>query len=160
MSNTIKMQYGTLTTVTVTLASLADGSARESTKSINSSDLFIDAMIYVAIKLGAGSPSGDKQINVYFYGSIDGTNYTDNATGSDAAVTLRTPTNFFGPFIISAPDSGALTYKVVIPSVASFFGGILPYCWGLVIDNQTGLTLDSTGTNHSVKYIGIYEQVV
>ena len=95
-------------------------------------------------------------INVYLYGSADGTNYTDNASGSDAGVTLRDPTNLRGPFVIAAPTAGALTYKGVIGSVAQYFGGILPVKWGIVVENQTGLAFDSTEGNHAYKYRGVY----
>lgn len=148
--------YGTSTSITCTLDSLANGSARECTAINNGSNLFLDAELYLAIPMASGSPSSDKQINVYFYASEDGTNYTDNATGSDAAVTMRSPTNLFGPFVISVPDSGALTYKAVIPSVARMFGGILPRKWGIVVENKTGLAF-STGCVKT--YTGITETV-
>jgi hypothetical protein len=152
----VKQAFGTSTTITCTLASLADAGARECTAIDNSSNLYLDAMLYLAIKLQTGSTTGNQAIFVWFYGSEDGTNYTDNATGSDAAVTMRSPSNLRGPFVISAPDSGALTYKAVIASVASFFGGVLPKKWGFVIENKTGITFDATEGNHTKTYTGVY----
>ncbi len=155
MANT-KIAYGGATNITITLASLGGSSARESTAIDNSSNLYLDAMVYVALKLQAGSPSAPKTINIYLYGSLDGTNYTDNATGSDAAVTMRIPTNLRGPFVLAAQDSGGLTYKGVIGSVAQYFGGILPYKWGIVVENATGITLSASESDHTKQYRGVY----
>jgi len=155
----VKLEWGTTTDITCTLASLASGSSRESTAIDNTSDKFEDAQVYLAIKLPAGSPGADKCIYVYAYGSADGTNYTDNATGSNAAVTLRIPTNLRLIGAIATPDSGGLTYKYVIGSVAAAFGGLLPPKWGIVVYNMTNLTFDSTEGNHTKKYRGIYHTV-
>ena len=156
------LSYATSTTITITLASLASSAtaSRESTAIDNTSNLYLDAMVYLAIPLQTGTPANDKAIYVYFYGSEDGTNYTDNATGRDAALTLRVPTNLRGPWIISCPDSGALTYKTVIPSVASFFGGEMPRKWGLVVNNYTGTTFNATEGNLIKTYTGIKETIV
>lgn len=159
---TRKISYDTSTAITITLASLASSAtaSRESTSIVNTTNLYIDAMVYLAIPLQTGTPANDKAIYVYFYESEDGTNYTDNATGTDAALTLRSPTNLRGPFVISTPDSGALTYKAVIGSVASFFGGVMPRKWGIVVNNFTGLTLNATEGNLIKTYTGITETIV
>jgi hypothetical protein len=75
---------------------------------------------------------------VYAYSSVDGTNYSDNATGSDAAVTLRDPTNLRLIGVIATPDAGALTYRAAAMSVAQAFGGMVPPKWGIVVRNVTG----------------------
>ena len=159
---TRKISYDTSTAITITLASLASSAtaSRESTSIVNTTNLYIDAMVYLAIPLQTGTPANDKAIYVYFYESEDGTNYTDNATGTDAALTLRSPTNLRGPFVISTPDSGSLTYKAVIGSVASFFGGVMPRKWGIVVNNFTGLTLNATEGNLIKTYSGILETIV
>lgn len=153
-----KLSLGASTSFTLTLASLASGSARESTSVDNSSNLFLDAAVQLGLRLATGVPSGDKVINVYFYGSIDGTNYDDNATGADAALTLRTPSNFKGPHVIQTPIEGAITFKSIIPSIAYFFNGILPVKWGIIVENKTGLALGSTETDHTYKYRGLFAQ--
>ena len=151
-----KQSLGALTNFTITLASLADASARESTSVDNSSNLFLDASIYLALTLAAGQPADEQVINIYFYSSVDGTNFDDNATGADAALTLRTPSNFKGPHVINCPDSGGVAWKSMIPSVAYFFNGILPVEWGIIVENQSGLAFDSTAGNHTAKYRGIF----
>jgi hypothetical protein len=155
----VKLEWGTTTDLTITLASLATATARESTAVDNTSDKFEDAEVYLAIKLAAGSPGSDKAIYIYAYGSADGTNYTDNATGSNAAITLRAPSNLRLIGAISTPDSGALTYKIVLGSVAAAFGGLLPPKWGIVVQNVTNLAFDSTEGNIIKKYRGIYHTV-
>lgn len=155
----LKIEFAASTSITVTLASLATGSARECAVIDNSTNKYSDAMVYLALKLQTGTPASDKSIYVWFYGSEDGTNYTDNASGSDAALTMRSPTNLRGPFVISIPDSGGLTYKAVIGSVAAFFGGVLPRKWGLVVQNQTNVTFSATEGDHAKSYTGIYATV-
>lgn len=154
----IKLAYGTSTSFTLTLASLASSAtaARESTAIDNSSDLFIDALVQVKVALQTGTPANDKAVYLYVYGSEDGSTYTDNATGSDAAITLRTPTCLQIVGIIPCPDSGGLTYESQPFSVAGAFGGYLPRKWGIVVRNYTGVTLSATGGDHSAKWTGVY----
>lgn len=153
--------YGTSTAITCTLASLAQGSARQSAYIDNTSNKFLDAIIYLKIKLQNTTPGSDKAIYVWFYGgSEDGAlwGYTDNATGSDAALTMRSPSNLRGPFVIVTPDTGGLEYKAVIGSVAAFFGGVLPKRWGIVVENKTNVTFSATTNpeDHVKTYTGVY----
>lgn len=147
--------YSTSSGITISLASLGNNAARESAFIDNSSNLYLDAMVQLSIALQAGTPSNDQLINVWFYGSENGSNYTDNATGSNAAITLRNPTNLRGPFIISTPTAGGLTYRAVIGSVAAYFGGVLPRRWGIVVENRTGIAFNATEGNHAKSYSGI-----
>lgn len=156
----IKIEYGTSTAMTITLASLASGSARQSTAVDNTSNKFEDAMVVADIKLATGTPAGDQCLYFFAFASEDGTNYTDNAGGTDAAITLRVPSNLRPLGVTYVPTSGGLTYKSAPMSVAAAFGGILPRKWGIVVYNQSGVALDATGGNHSVRYTGIYHTVV
>src|SRR5438552_184937 len=144
-----KITYGTSTAITCTLASLAQAAARESTAVDNTSNLFLDVLVYVAVTLQSGSPASDKQIVIYAYGSEDGTNYTDNATGTDAAVTLRIPANFRVIGVIATPDSGSLLYKSHPMSIAAAFGGVMPRKWGIVVENRTNITFNATENTHT-----------
>jgi hypothetical protein len=149
------IQYQSVTNITISLASLANNAARESTFIDNSSTLFLDAMVYLAIQLQTGTPSNDQAIQIWFYGSSDATNYTDNATGTNAPLTMRTPTNLRGPWTIVTPTSGGLLYKTVIPSVATIFGGIMPIRWGIVVENRTGIAFNATEGNHIKTFRGV-----
>lgn len=151
----VNIAYASSASLTHTLASLANAAARESTAIDNTSNLYDDVMLYYAIKLATGTPASNLCINLYLYASVDGTNYTDNATGTDAALTMRSPTNLKLAAVINTPTSGALTYKATIPSVATVFGGVIPPKWGVVVENTTNLALDSTEGNHTKTYRGI-----
>jgi hypothetical protein len=151
----VLVAYGTSTALTITLTSLASSATagRESTAVDNSSNLYLDALCQVTCKLATGTPANDKAIYIYAYGSENGTVYTDNATGSDAAITLRDPTNLRLVAVIPVPDSGALTYESSPFSIAQAFGGVMPRKWGLVVRNYTGVALDSSG--NAATYTGI-----
>lgn len=151
----LKLALAASSALTITLNSLASSATagRESTVVDNGTNLYLDALVTVIAKLAAGTPANDKAIYVYAYGSEDGTNYDDPATGADAAITLRDPTNLRLIGVINTPDSGALSYKKTF-SVAQAFGGILPRKWGIVVRNYTGVAFDSTGC--SASYSGVY----
>lgn len=154
----VKTAFGTSTSITITLNSLASGqfAGRESTVVDNTSNKFLDAHVAVTLVIGAGTIANDKAAYVYAYGSEDGTNYTDNATGSDAAITIRNPTNLRLVHVVAMPTQ-SLTYKAVF-SVASAFGGALPRKWGIVVINFCGIALSASG--NSATYSGIYATVV
>jgi hypothetical protein len=157
----IKQVFGTSTALTITLASLASSATagRESTAVDNTSNLFLDAHVFVQIALQAGTPANDKAVYVYLAASEDGAEYTDNATGSDAAITLRDPTNLRLLGVINCPDSGGLTYKSHLMSVAAACGGMMPRKWNVVVRNYTGVTFSATAGDHEVRYTGIYANV-
>jgi len=157
MAADIKQKFGTATTITVTLASLADAAKRESTVVDNTSDLFLDAHVQIKVKSGA-SVSGDKAVYVYAYASLDSSSpgYSGEATGSDAAYT-GTLTNAKMIGIVSCP-AATTSYISDLMSIAAAFGGSVPTKWGIIVENKTGAALDSTEANHVKKYIGILVQ--
>lgn len=153
----IKTEFGTSTALTITLASLAASTTagRESTAVDNTSNKFVDALVTVICQMATGTPASEQAIYVYAYGSEDGTNYNDNATGSDAALTFRNPSNMplIGRIEVPAAVTGGATFKGVF-SVAAAFGGVLPRKWGIVVKNSTNLSLAASG--NSASYTGIY----
>ena len=58
------------------------------------------------------------------------------------AVTLDSPTNLLGPFFISCP-AASTTYELDISFAAIF--GYVPQQGGVVVQNQTGNALNSSG---------------
>ncbi|MEW6379785.1 MAG: hypothetical protein AB1611_09275 [bacterium] len=147
--------FGPSTPITITLAGLASGQARSSLAVDNDSNRYIDAMVTLGIALASGTPAGDKQVLVWFYGSEDGLLYGDNATGADQAIVKRDPSNWRGPFELNTPDGGGLTYIAMIPSVAAYFNKVLPRKWGIIIENQSGLALGGAEENFTKAYTGI-----
>lgn len=157
----IKQKFGTSNqTVTITVASLANNAARASTAIDNSTNLFIDAELFVKVKSAAASTSSTGSVAVYAYGTSDGgTTYTEGASGTDASITLTSPTNARLVGVINVV-ANATTYTSGPFSVASAFGGTLPEKWGVILVNLSGATLDSTAGNHSVVYQGVLAQSV
>jgi len=155
----VKIKYGTSNqTITITFTSLANNGARASTVVDNSSNLFLDALVFLIIKAGAASTSASGYVNIYAYGTADGgTNYTQSASGSDAGITLTSPPNarLIG---VANVVVDAATYKVGPFAVAGAFGGSLPSGWGIIVENKTGGTLDAS--IGSAFYQGIQQQVV
>lgn len=161
MSSIIKPSYGTQgVAVTCTLASLASGSAREATALDNSTDLYLDVLVMVKTKTGAGTIGSDPYLYVYALGTDDGgTTWPDPATGADAAITptLNTKAVLLGAVNLAAASTA---YKAGPFSVASVFGGSLPQKWSLVFVNSCGVALSATGADHAVTYQGIQAQIV
>ena len=160
--STVKTVYGTThQTITVTLASLASGSSRESTLIDNTTNVYLDALVQAKIKTGASALSGDKAVYVYVWGTADTSTptYPDTVTGTDAAITPNSPTQLklLGTIWVAAT---ATTYISEPMSVAAQFGGNLPAKWGLVFTNSAGAALDATGGNFDVFYQGIQAQIV
>lgn len=84
-------------------------------------------------------------VNIWIAYSEDKAHYTDNDQYSGATTTqsaLRAPTNFAGPFSCRATQN--VTLYCVIPSLRAMLGGILPAKFGLVIENQTNVTITAT----------------
>lgn len=159
MATTIETQYGANgQTVTITLASLGNGNARESASQSNTSALYLDVLFMLKIKTGAGALSGDQLVNIYAAGSVDaGTTWPDTVTGADAAITLNSPTQLklIGSIQVAATST---TYKSEPMSIAAAFGGILPEKWSIIVENKTGATLDATEGNFSKLFQGILAQ--
>ena len=146
-------------TITITVASLTNNSAREGTAIDNSSNLYLDALVAGKLKSGAASTSSTGIVNIYAYGTADGgTTYSNSATGSDANITLTSPPNVRLIGVVNMV-ADSTTYKFGPFSVAAAFGGVLPDHWGIIVENKSGGTLDATGGNHALFYQGVYSTV-
>jgi hypothetical protein len=158
----VRTGYGTAgQALTITLTSLADASGRESTVVSNVSDKFLDVLITGKIKTqNSGSISAPSSVFVYAYASVDGgTEFPDAVSGSDAAITLNSPTQLklLGTIYVAAINT---TYKGGPWSLAALYGGKMPERWGVVVYNDCGTALSSTGGDHVVEYQGIFATVV
>ena len=164
---TIKTQYGTeAQAITITLASLAAsvvGVGRESTFISNLTDLFLDVLVVLRIKTGAVTPTSEKKVYVFAWGSVNVATpiYPDTVTGVDAGITLNnagvTQLKLIG--VIEATVA-VTTYTSEPLSIAQAFGGIMPERWGIVVINSTGQTFDATEANFSKQFQGVYGQAV
>lgn len=149
----VKQAFGASTSITITLNSLADNAARESTAIDNGTNLFLDAIARVSVSVGV--VANEKEVRVYVYGSEDGTVYEDPATGTDAALTLETDPVTRLAKIIPTPTSSKV-YEAVF-SIASLFGGVMPRKWGLIVENQSGAALAASA--NSASFSGIFQTV-
>lgn len=157
--STIQSKYGTNNqSITCTLTSLANNGQRGSASVDNTSNLFLDALVFVKIKSGAASVSAAGYFNVYAYGTADGgTTYSDGVTGTDAGQTLTSPPNLRLIGVVNMV-ANATTYDGGPFSVAAAFGGVLPDHWGIVVENKSGAAFD--GSTASAWYQGVEAQVV
>lgn len=156
----VKTAYGTeAQAFTITLASLAAAAARESTVIDNTSNLFLDALVELRIKLQAGTPGADKRVYVWAYGTVDAATpvYPDAVTGADAAITLNSPKNLRLLGLIEAPTSAG-TFTGGPWSIAQLFGS-MPEKWGIVVENQTNIALTATEGDHKKLYQGVYATI-
>ena len=152
-------KYGTANQImTLTIASLANASSRESAVVDNSVGLFMDVKVAVKVKTNAAGTSATGRVDVFAYGSADGTTYSGGATGADAAYTGNLDQLIWLGSIPAVAN--ATTYAALFNLSRAFGYGGIPAKWGIVIQNNSGAALDATGGNHSAVYQGIAAQVV
>lgn len=121
--------------VTITIASLANGSSVVSSAIDNSSNKYVGATVRVKVKTNAAGTSATGLVSVYIVRSTDGgTDYSDN---TDQLIgTIATPAN-------------ATTYA------KAFYVEPLGTHWKVGVLNSSGAALDSTGGNHEAEFTGI-----
>ena len=158
MAGDIKGKYGTSAGITITLASLASGSARQSDAIDLSSSTPRDILAMIAPKLGSGTLSGQKAVNVYVSGSIDGgTTYGGGLTGSDGSYSMGSPTVLQLWAVI--PYSASGTAMPCEPcGVAWAFRNALPPKVAFVVENQTGIAFSATEGDHVKTYLPVLGQ--
>lgn len=165
----VKAAYVASADYTITLASLATSSTRlvgrESTAIDNSSNKYLDYLIAGKVTTGT-SPTADRQIDLWAYGSLKDTpTYPDTITGSDAGVTLtNSGTRNAGlGYIDSAltANTSNVGYPFRPTSLVQLFGAPFgpPNRHGVVVAHDTGVNLNSTGSNHALSYTPVYGTV-
>jgi hypothetical protein len=156
MANEIKAKFGAATEMVITLASLATSTAgvgRQSDLVSNTSDRFSAILLFVKVKLGT-TPVANK--GVYIHLIRDSGDVTpirsDSAGTSDAPLT-----------VLNSEQIGGLQGDNTTTS-----GQVLSSCfviqdpgpkWGIAVHHDTGVNLDSTGSNHSIRFLGINPEV-
>lgn len=121
----------------------------------------VDHQVAVTISVAAiTTPSASTVINLYVYGSIDGTTYSGTTVtnelvdGTDKALTWSangTEAIYLGT--ISCNNAAAAVYKSKLLSVASAFGGVLPAKYVIVAQNQSTSAFAATGNSVAVTEI-------
>lgn len=157
-----KLTYSSPTAITITNTSLAIGAYRESTAVDNGTTRYIDAHVGGIIQLGGLVADGT--IDIFAYGSYDGTNYTAGVTGTNGTITWGTTgttgvdgffdLRFLGSVACDATDDND-DRRWGPFSVAAAFGGVLPTKWGIVVRNNTDAAFNATGSNNECEFIGV-----
>jgi hypothetical protein len=151
--------YGTNNqSVTITVAGLANGASRASTVVDNTTTLYDDVLIFGIILANAAGTSATGYVNIFGYGTVDGgSNYSESCTGSDAAITLVSPTNLVLIAQVNVVANG-VTYKAGPYSFCRMMGfDRLPNKWGIVLQNQSGAAIGATAT---ITYQGVNGQIL
>lgn len=153
MPNKVIGLFGSSTALTVTLASLANNSARQSTIVDNTTTRHEKVVVYVKLTVGT-SPTADSNINVYLIrDDADATtpHRTDGAGASDAAITIKN-----APLLKSIRVTAATSDVPYYTEITVFDPGPK---WGIAVENKSGVGLNATGTNHWVRFVGIDPEI-
>jgi len=149
----MSLQYSSPTALSITAGGLASAAARSSA-AVNSSTTnnVVQILLDLSVLTTATTPTGNKQVAVYGYKSIDGTNFegasgtVDDVDGSDKALTaLGAPTNlvYLGSIQLNQ-GANARTIRKSFEISAAF--GCIPPKWGIVLYNDAGTALGATVT--------------
>lgn len=143
-------KFGTSTAMTITLASLATSTAgvgRQTTMISNTTDRFKRIQVYFRVTTGT-TPTANKSIRFFLLKGDDPSSSnirTDNAGASDAGLTVVTADQIYAVATSSTSDQayrGSFTIENPGPE------------WGLCVVHDTGVNLNATGGNHSIRYVG------
>lgn len=164
--SSVKLAYGASSALTITLTSLATSSTfvagRESTAVDNTTNLYIDYLL--AGKIATGTfPTDAKEIRVYVIGLIEDSTFPDVFDGTDSNETftniqIRDATAKLAA-IIATNNTSNVQYWFGPISVASLFGGVVPKKFVVYVTHNTGVNLNSTGSNHALYVTPVYETI-
>ena len=148
MANEIKSKHGSSTALTITLASLATSTAGVGRQSTMINNLNNAQIVHVFCKVTTGtSPTANKSIRFFLLKGDDPSSSnirSDNAGASDAGLTISTADQIYG---IGTTSTSNVTYR----------GSFTIYNpgpeWGIFVIHDTGVNLNSTGSNHDIRYV-------
>ena len=165
MPNNILKKYGSKTTITAAVASLASDTnllaGIESSVIDNSTDGFDDILLSGKVATGT-TPTASRQIEVWAV-AWDGANWPDVFDGTTSAETI-TSSDIKNAIckavaIMSTNATSDRVYHFTGVSLRTAFSGELPSQVVLFVVHNTGVNLNSTAGNHEFSYLGIYPQV-
>ena len=165
MPNSILKKYGSKTTITAAVASLASDTnllaGIESSIIDNTVDGFDDILLSGKSTTGT-SPTASRQIEVWAV-AWDGANWPDVFDGTSSAETITSSdikNAICKPVAILATNNTSdRTYHYSGVSARAVFGGELPSKFVLFQVHNTGVALNATAGNHEHSYMGVYNQV-
>lgn len=160
----VNSAYANYATVTITLASLGSSSTfvagREATAIDNSTNKYPELKVSGKITVGT-TPTVNTQILVYVLERLNNTpTWPDVFTGSDAAATLTSAGVGRGFLKLGATlDVDSTTSNRAYPftfRIARLFDGVAPDFFSVFVTHNTGVNLNSTGSNHVIEVQGEY----
>ena len=154
MANAILTKNVAKANFTITLASLANGSARQSTILDNTTNDYPAALVYMRIKSGAAAPTVGTTYEIYLLRSDETPTLADDAAGaSDAAITIENAP-LLGTIVVTA--SAAKNFYGVFDTASM---GVLGPKWGIAVKNNSGQALSTTEGDHGYEYVYYYPEV-
>jgi hypothetical protein len=106
----------------------------------SSSKTPLDMLVEVAVT--PGTVASNKQVLVFLQESLDGTNFT---TGPTSGTTTTDEPNLV--FLGAVPCNTNSTLQRAIFALAGACGGVLPHSVKVIVKNETGVALASTGNS-------------
>lgn len=165
MANNILWKYGTTTTITASVASLASDTnllaGIESAPVDNRTDGAEDHIMSGKFTTGT-SPTASRQIEIWAVAwdsnawpdVFDGTSSAETITSSDIKNALCKSVA-----ILPTNNTSDRTYSFTGVSMKTVFGGVLPSQYVLFVVHNTGVALNATAGNHELRYQTVYPQV-
>ena len=144
MAKEIQTKLDGWTGFTITLAALATATARQSTFVTNTLNRPA-ALIFMKIESGAVAPTAGAIYELYLLRG-DGTNRTDGAGASDAAITIQNA-QMFGSLIVTATANAFFADEFDTAPL-----GMLGTQFGIAVKNVSGQALNGTEGNHLKEY--------
>jgi hypothetical protein len=149
---------GSATALTITLASLAaSATAGQESTAVNAGsggDDCFDAEVWGQIMTGT-TPANASQIEIWLYGGGNSGELSGGAAGSNGGLTPSNKTLMKLAQIIQVTNTSNVAHEFHLGSVAAYFGNLMPEYWGVWVLNNTNVALNSTGSNHWIKYRSI-----
>lgn len=143
---TAQIAYGSAVTPAKTainaLASDTTGLAGAGCAAVsNATVLAVDYQIEFTFTMSGTAPTAGKQISIYMYSRVDGSNYTGGANGTDSTQTFVAEQLALLQFLIAKQTNATASakYSIVIPSLLALAGNI-PTTFGFWVNQSTGQT--------------------
>jgi len=165
MPKDILTKYGSKTTLTASLASLASDTnlltGIESSVIDNTTTGFFDIILSGKITTGT-SPTSARSIQIWAIAADGGGTYPDVFDGTSSSETV-TSSDIKGAICyyvreLATNNTSDRTYHFSGVSLRGVFGGCLPSRIVLFVTHNTGVNLNSTAGNHELSYFGEYPQ--
>jgi hypothetical protein len=138
------------TALVATLASLANGAARQCTLVANPLRRK-RAKITVRLKSGAAAPTAGALYELYLIRS-NGTDADDGAGAADAAITIENAL-LIGSIVVTASAAKIFRQTITTPIDAP-----LGATWGIAVKNSSGQALSATELDHALTFDYVEEE--